>query len=59
MHLICTAHFHPPQVVYIDRPIHKDILKKKFIKLLINTMELPKYSRLFMARTLRELKKKE
>ncbi len=21
MHLICTAHFHPPQVVYIDRPI--------------------------------------
>jgi len=22
VHLICTAHFHPPQVVYIDRPIH-------------------------------------
>ena len=24
MHLICTAHFHPPQVVYIDRPIHQE-----------------------------------
>jgi len=22
VHLICTAHFHPPQVVLIDRPIH-------------------------------------
>ena len=28
MHLICTAHFHPPQVVYIDRPIQ--FMEKQF-----------------------------
>ena len=35
MHLICTAHFHPPQVVYIDRPIQfEDIFRQ-------NNVELP------------------
>ena len=47
MHLICTAHFHPPQVVYIDRPIHytTGLLENvEIISIDLNDYLLPIYS---------------